>query len=360
MNVVLQPWQLLFAILSGWIHRRQQQIIEFQNDQLISLMKSQGKKRILLTDDQRRLLAVKGKALGRKTLRELTTIVTPDTILRWHRELVARKWDHSEKRKSVGRPRIRQVIVDLILRFAKENPTWGYDRIQGALANVGYHISDTTVGNILKAHGIEPAPDRKRQTTWKTFLKAHWDVLVAIDFTTIEVWTRGGLVTYYLLFVMELKTRRVHFAGCTPHPNEAWMQQIARNLTDPFDGFLLGKRYVLMDRDGKFCPTFRNLLKDEDAKPLLLPPRSPDLNAYIERFMRSLKSESLSRMIFFGEKSLRRAVDAYLRHYHAERNHQGVGNKLIESGEEVGSVAGKIACRQRLGGLLRYYYRDAA
>ena len=360
MNVVLQPWQLLIAILSGWIHSRQQQIIEFQNDQLISLMKSQGKKRILLTDDQRRLLAVKGKALGRKTLRELTTIVTPDTILRWHRELVARKWDHSEKRKSVGRPRIRQVIVDLILRFAKENPTWGYDRIQGALANVGYHISDTTVGNILKAHGIEPAPDRKRQTTWKTFLKAHWDVLAAIDFTTVEVWTKGGLVTFYLLLVMELKTRRVHFAGCTPHPNEAWMQQIARNLTDPFDGFLLGKRYVLMDRDGKFCPTFRNLLKDEDAKPLLLPPRSPDLNAYIERFMRSLKSESLSRMIFFGEKSLRRAVDAYLRHYHAERNHQGVGNKLIESGEEVGSVAGKIACRQRLGGLLRYYYRDAA
>ena len=360
MNVVLQPWQLLFAILSGWIHSRQQQIIEFQNDQLISLMKSQGKKRILLTDDQRRLLAVKGKALGRKTLRELTTIVTPDTILRWHRELVARKWDHSEKRKSVGRPRIRQVIVDLILRFAKENPTWGYDRIQGALANVGYHISDTTVGNILKAHGIEPAPDRKRQTTWKTFLKAHWDVLAAIDFTTVEVWTKGGLVTFYLLFVMELKTRRVHFAGCTPHPNEAWMQQIARNLTDPFDGFLLGKRYVLMDRDGKFCPTFRNLLKDEDAKPLLLPPRSPDLNAYIERFMRSLKSESLSRMIFFGEKSLRRAVDAYLRHYHAERNHQGVGNKLIECGEELGSVAGKIACRQRLGGLLRYYYRDAA
>jgi transposase InsO family protein len=274
--------------------------------------------------------------------------------------LVARKWDHSEKRKSVGRPRIRQVIVDLILRFAKENPTWGYDRIQGTLANVGYHISDTTVGNILKAHGIEPAPDRKRQTTWKTFLKAHWDVLAAIDFTTVEVWTKGGLVTFYLLFVMELKTRRVHFAGCTPHPNEAWMQQIARNLTDPFDGFLLGKRYVLMDRDGKFCPTFRNLLKDEDAKPLLLPPRSPDLNAYIERFMRSLKSESLSRMIFFGEKSLRRAVDAYLRHYHAERNHQGIGNKLIESGEEVGSVAGKIACRQRLGGLLRYYYRDAA
>ena len=360
MNEILQPWQLLLAILSGWIHHRQQKMIEFQNDQIESLMQSQGKKRILLTDDQRRLLAVKGKALGRKTLQELTTIVTPDTILRWHRQLVAQKWDHSEKRKSVGRPRIRQVIVNLILRFAKENPTWGYDRIQGALANVGYYISDTTIGNILKAHGIEPAPDRQRQTTWATFLKAHWDVLAAIDFTTIEVWTRGGLVTFYLLFVMELKTRRVHFAGCTPNPNEAWMKQIARNLTDPFDGFLLGKRYVLMDRDGKFCPAFRDILKDEGAKPLLLPPRSPDLNAYIERFMKSLKSEALSRMIFFGQASLRRAVTAYLEHYHGERNHQGLGNQLIETGDEIGSLAGTIECRERLGGMLRYYYRDAA
>ena len=246
------------------------------------------------------------------------------------------------------------------MRLARENPTWGYDKIQGALANLGYEISDQTVGNILKAHGIERVRDRKRQTTWATFLKAHWDVLAAIDFTTIEIRTSGGLVTYYLLFVMELKTRRVHFAGCTPNPNEAWMQQIARNLTDTEDGFLVGKHYVLMDRDGKFCPGFRNILKDEGTKPLLLPPRSPDLNAYIERFMRSLKSESLSRLIFFGEKSLRRTVTTYLKHYHAERNHQGLDNKIIEPGDEVGTVAGKIECRERLGGMLRYYFRDAA
>jgi hypothetical protein len=161
----------------------------------------------LLTDDQRQILAVKGKALGRRALMELTTIVTPDTILRRHRQMVAKKWDYSKKRKSVGRPRIRQVIVDLTLRFAKENPDWGYDRIQGALANVGYHICDQTVGNVLKEHGIEPTGDRKRQTTWKTFIKSHWDVLAAIDFTTIEVWTTGGLVTYYLLFVMGLSNR---------------------------------------------------------------------------------------------------------------------------------------------------------
>jgi hypothetical protein len=144
--------------------------------------------------------------------------------------------------QKVGRPRIRQVIVDLIVRFAKENPSWGYDRIQGALANVGYHISDTTLGNVLRHHGIEPAPDRKRQTTWATSIKSHWDVLATVDFTTIEVWTTGGLVTYYLLFVMELATRRVHFAGCTANPTEAWMTQAARELTNFEDGFLNGKK----------------------------------------------------------------------------------------------------------------------
>ena len=361
MHDILQPWELLFAILSGWLHRRQQQIIEFQNTEIISLMQSQGKKRILLTDDQRRLLAVKGKSLGRKTLRELTTIVTPDTILRWHRQLVAQKWDYSDRReKQPGRPRIRQIIVDLILRFAKENTTWGYDRIQGALANVGYCISDTTVKNVLKAHGVEPAPERKHQTTWATFLKAHWDVLAAIDFTTIEVWTKGGLVTFYLLFVMELKTRRVYCAGCTPNPNGAWMKQIARNLTETQDGFLNGKRYLIMDRDAKFCETFREILKDEEVKPLRLPPRSPNLNANLERYFRSLKDECLSRLIFFGEKSLRRAVDAYIAHYHAERNHQGLDNKIVEPGDEVGRIAGKIESRERLGGMLQYYYRRAA
>jgi putative transposase len=221
-------------------------------------------------------------------------------------------------------------------------------------------VSDQTVGNILKEHGIEPAPDRKRQTTWKTFLKSHWDVLAAIDFTTVEVWTKGGLVTFYLLFVMELKTRRVHFAACTPTLGDAFMKQIARNLTDPFDGFLKDKKYVLMDRDTNFSSAFRAVLEGADVQPVRLPPRSPNLNAHLERFHLSIKSECLCRMIFFGEKSLRRAVTNHLEHYHVERNHQGLGNKIIEPGDEVGAAAGKIECRERLGGLLNYYYRDAA
>jgi putative transposase len=294
-------------------------------------------------------------------LQQVATIVTPDTILRWHRMLVAKKWDYSNRRKKKpGRPRIRQVIIDLILRFAKENPSWGYDRIQGALANVGYYICDQTVGNVLQANGIEPATDRKRQTTWKTFLKAHWGVLAAIDFTTVEVWTKRGLVTFYLLFAMDLKTRRVHFAGCTTSPNEAWMKQVAKNLTDAEDGFLQGKRYLIMDRDAKFSTAFRELLQGVGIEPMILPPRSPNLNAHLERFFGSLKSECLDRMIFFGENSLRRAICSFVEHYHSERNHQGLGNQLIEPVEGVGYSEGEVKRRERLGGLLNYYYLKAA
>jgi transposase len=148
---------------------------------------------------------------------EVAAIVSPDTILRWHRQLVAQKWDYSDRRKAVGRPRISKEIVELVLRIARENASWGYDRIQGALANLGYRISDTTIGNILKEHGMEPAPRRNSQTTWHEFLKSHWDVLAAIDFTTVEVWTKSGLVTFYLLFVMEQATWKVQFAGVNPH-----------------------------------------------------------------------------------------------------------------------------------------------
>ena len=361
MTFILQPWQLFFLILAGWINRYQQQVIDFYVSQTQALLESQGKKRILLSDDQRRLLAVKGKAWGRKALTELTTIVTPDTILRWHRHLVAQKWDYSDRwKKKPGRPPVSDEVKQLVVRLAKENPDWGYDRIQGAVANLGHEISDQTVGNILKEHGIEPAPERKRQTTWKTFLKAHWDVLGAIDFTTVEVWTKGGLVTFYLLFVMELRTRRIHFAGCTTNPDEIWIKQIAKNLTDYEDGFLNGKRYLLMDRDGKFCESFRDIVENAGTKPVRLPPQSPNLNAYLERFMRSIKSESLEKIIFFGENSLRTAVGQYLLHYHQERNHQGLENRLIQPSDEVGTGTGTVECRERLGGLLRYYYREAA
>jgi putative transposase len=190
--------------------------------------------------------------------------------------------------------------------------------------------------------------------------KAHWSSLSAIDFTSVEVWTRSGLVTCYLLFVIELKSRRVRLAGCTARPEGAWMAQIARNLTDCCDGFLRGRTHLLMDRDTKFTAEFRQTLRESGVQPVRLPPRSPNLNAYIERFMRSLKSECIDRMIFFGEDSLRRAVREYLTHYHQERNHQGLGNRLIDPAPEVTDITSPVACRERLGGLLRSDHRRAA
>jgi len=359
-KALLQPWQLLLLILAGWVNHGQQDVIAYLIAENRVLRQKLGKKRILLNDNQRRRLGVKGKVLGRKILQEIASIASPDTILRWHRELVARHWDFSMRRGSVGRPPLSQEIVDLVLKLAKENPRWGYTRIQGALHNLGRAISDTTVARILKQRGIDPAPDRKRQSSWKSFLNAHWDVLASVDFTTIGVWTKKGLVTYYLLFFMEIATRRVHFAGLTPHPDEDWLFQVARNVTDAEGGFLLGKRYLLMDRDRKFSEAFRIALEGSGVKPVRLPPRSPNLNAHIERFLRSLKEECLERMIYFGERSLHAAIVAYLEHFLAERNHQGMGNLLLIPGAEVGQRSGEIRCRKRLGGLLRYYYRKAA
>ena len=160
-----------------------------------------------------------------------------------------------------------KLIADLVVRMARENPRWGYTTIQGALANLGHCVSRTTIANIQREHGIDPAPRRGKGMSWHTFLKAHWDCIAATDFFTVEAWTPGGLVTFYVLFIMELSTRRVHLAGVTPNPDTAWMMQICRNLTDHFDGFLLHKRFLIMDRDRKYCDAFRAILKACGTEP---------------------------------------------------------------------------------------------
>jgi putative transposase len=360
MSFILKPEHLFTLVAEGKSQERHQQTIEYLLAELRTYKEMFRGRRLPLTDDQRRVLAVKGKALGRRVLEQVATIVSPDTILRWHRELIAKKWDHSHKRKSPGRPPVAKEIEDLILRMAKENTSWGYDRIQGALKNLGHEVSDTTVGSILKANGIEPVPRRKKTTTWKTFIKSHFDTLASIDFTTVEVWTTRGLVTIYLLFTMELATRRVRFLGCTPNPDGPWMRIQACELTAYDDGFLNGKRYLLMDRDSKFTAQFRKIIEDAGTECVLLPPKSPNLNSQIERFFLSLKSECLDRLIFFGQSSLRNAVNEFVIHYHHERPHQGLDNKPLQPGPEVGRATGEVECRERLGGLLNYYHRRAA
>ena len=194
--------------------------------------------------------------------------------------------------------------------------------------------------------------------SWKTFIQAHWHTICAADFFTVEVLGLRGLVTFYVLLVIEHSSRRVYFAGATPNPNTEWMMQIARNLTDPVDGFVSSKRFIIIDCDRKYCDAFRAMLKSAGTESLRLPPRSPNLNAF-ERFVRSIKEECLSKMIFFGKRSLRRAIEQFLAH-HAERNHQGLNNRLIEPKEDFGRSNGDVQCRERLGGMLRYYYRQAA
>jgi transposase InsO family protein len=196
--------------------------------------------------------------------------------------------------------------------------------------------------------------------SWRQFLKRHWEVLAAGDFFTVEVATWHGLVTYYVLVVMELSTRRVETAGITPHPDSAFMQQCARQLTDHFDGFLLGKRYLIHDRDTKYTEAFEELLKDSGVEPGVLPPHSPNHNAHCERFVHSIKEEALNQMIMIGEGSLRYVVRCYLEHYHTERNHQGLNNHLITPEPDVGRPIGRVVRREHRGGALSYYYREAA
>ena len=246
--------------------------------------------------------------------------------------------------------------VPVIVFNERDQP--GFDVLQGDRQIAAEIIQ--RVGNVLRAHGIEPAPDRQRTPAWSTFLKAHWDSIFATDFTTVEVWTRSGLVTFYVLAVMHLKTRRVHIAGITPSPNATWMTQVCRNLTDWEDGFLKGASHLIVDRDTSFIAMRDFLDRNTETEVVLLPPKSPNLNAYMERWFRSLKSECLDRMVFFGRKSLENAVREYVAHYHAERNHQGLGNELIEPEQGIDADAGTIQCRERLGGMLKYYHRRAA
>jgi hypothetical protein len=188
---VLDPFRFVVIAVAGWMNQRQLQIIDYLREENRVLREQLGDKRLRLNDDQRRRLAAKAKGLGRKILAEVATIVTPETLLAWHRRLIAQKYDGTRNRRP-GRPRTAGAIEALVVRMAEDNRDWGYRRIQGALSNLGHETARSTIAEILERHGIEPAPERSRKTTWKEFLTRHWELIVAADFFTIEVWTRRG------------------------------------------------------------------------------------------------------------------------------------------------------------------------
>jgi transposase InsO family protein len=351
--------QFVFLVFAGWVNRRQQDVIEYLKEENRVLREHLGERKLRFTSEQRIRLATKAKAVGRKGLMEIAAIVTPDTILRWYRQLIEKKYDGSKGRRT-GRPKTKEEFAKLVVKMAKDNPCWGYTTIRNALDNIGISIARTTIKTILGEHGIVPAPERRKRTPWKAFLKVCWEGLAAADFFTVEVLSLRGLVRYHVFFVMELRTRRVKIAGMTSQPNERWMMQLARNLTDVDDGFLKGKTHLILDRDPLYTAALRRMLRDEGVKAVRLPARSPNLNAHAERFVLSVKSGCLSRMIPLGEKHLRAAISEYLIHYHAERPHQGLEHRILIPDDTAGRCKGKIVCRERLGGMLRYYHRKAA
>jgi len=358
---MIMDWVRVLAYITGTVDQE----LLLRNEYLAAesrILKAQLKTPLRLTDAERMTLSEIAHRLGRKALEDVANTAKPDTIMGWYRRLVARKFDGSKSRRYPGRPRIDDEIEQWVLRMAKENADWGYDRIVGAMANLGYRLSDQTVGNILQRHGILPAPERKRTTTWADFIRAHMAVLAGTDFFSVEVLTLRGLVTYYVLFFIRLESRRVEVAGITQHPNEAWMKQIARNVSMDEWGFLEGCRYLIHDRDTKFTDSFSAIVKSGHVEPLKLPARSPNLNAYAERWVKSVKEEALSKLILFGEASLRHVLSEYLVHFHRERNHQGKDNVLLfpAATQAKNRVDGSVGCKERLGGLLKYYHRDAA
>ena len=350
------PWARLLAYVTGLINQE----LLLKNEYLATenrILRAHLPTRLRLSDPERSTLAEIGKRLGRKVLGQVACVAKPDTIPAWYRKLIAKKFDGSRHRSYPGRPPIKPELQELIIKMARENSGWGYDRIVGALSNLGHTVTDQTVGNVLKRHGIAPAPKRSQTTPWKQFIQSHLAVMAGTDFFTVEVLTWRGLVTYYVLFFIHPESRRVSLAGIARRPDQAWMQQMARNATAESWGFLDQRRYVLHDHDTKFCSLFRETLTTGGIEPIQLPPRSPNLNAHAERWVRSVKGECLSKLILFGEASLRRALTEFVDHFHEERNHQGRGNvllfptkKLVQ--EKRGS---RLRCHERLGGLLKYY-----
>jgi len=345
----------LLMMLAGWINLQQQDMIEYLKAENKILPEKLGKRRLLLNEDQRRRLAALGKKLGRKALAEICEAFSPDTFLRWHRALVARKYDGS-KRRGMGRPQISDKLRSAIIDMAKDNRDWGYIRIQGQLKYLGFKVSIATIGRVLKKAGLEPQPDRKRKMTWAEFIKSHWQSLAACDFLTTEIYTAKGLIRYMVFVVIDYATRKVEIAGIEEQAYGDWMKQMAKNLTDPFCGFLKYKKYLIRDRDPLFTDAFIHLLKAGGVKTIKSMPLAPNFSPFIERFFRSIKSECLDRMLIFGEAHLRYCINEFVTHYHTERAHQGLDNTIIEPPPQG---QGEIVCQERLGGLLKFYRRAA-
>jgi len=350
------------TFLAYFINKELYNAISYLQTQVDVMIENHTKtgKRLKLTDSQRIRLAAKAKKLSRKMLNDTTRLFSADTILGWYHKLITQKYDGSTNRKQCGRPRITQEIIDLVIKFKTENMRWGYDKIQQQIEYLGFTVSPTSVKNILIKHGFNPAPEHDTPSRWNEFIKSHWHVLAACDFFTIELMTPHGLVRCTVFFVIELATRKVWFAPLKLQPNGDYMKQVARLLADSEDGFLNKHRFLICDRDPLFTKEFKAIIKTSDSKTrvLKLPAKSPNLNAYAERFVKTIKYECLNHFILPDVKTLDYTISEFQKYYHHERIHQGI-DKIIDPIYELNDNA-EIQTIERLGGLLKSYHRLVA
>ncbi|MGH2659029.1 MAG: integrase core domain-containing protein [Actinomycetota bacterium] len=300
----------------------------------------------------RMLLAAASRVLPRDRWKAF--LVTPRTLLRWHRELVRRKWTYH--RRGPGRPRLDEDTVELIMRLAKDNSRWGYLRIRGELLKLGIRVSATAIRTVLRRYGLGPAP-RRSGPSWSQFLRGQGAGILASDFFTVQtVW----LKTLYVLIFIELSTRRVHLAGVSAHPDSAWVTQQGRNLA--FTGCLEEARFLIRDRDAKYSGPFDEVFRSEGVKIIKTPIKAPKANAFSERWVRTVRRECLDHVLVWGRRHLARVLREFVDHYNAERPHRGLQLACPSppiSQAPVGTM-GAIGRRDRLGGLIHEYYRCAA
>jgi putative transposase len=358
--------RFLIAMVAYAINDRMARRLDYVQEEVrvlrAALLTATGKKRITFTVGQRLRLAIKGKALTPDERQGCCQLVRPGTILKWFRELAAKRYDGA-KARGAGKPRKPDELRQLVRRLANENIGWGYTKIRDALRGMQIEIGRTTVAAILAEAGLEPAPERTRKRTWKHFLKSHWETLYACDFFCVETLGTFGTVRVMVFFVIELKSRAVHIAGIRVAPDGAWMTQIARNLLDPVDGFLRHATHLIHDRDPLFTQAWTQTLESGGVHSVPIPASSPNCNPHAERFVRSVRSECLEHFVIFGERHLRYLLREFVEHYQTERYHQGLAGRLIRSPTAPSNdncARAAIASRSRLGGLLNFYFRQAA
>ncbi len=362
--LVAQAFSLLLDLM--WVGRRG------EHDKAIEILLLRQQLRILQRKQPRpprisrweklSLVVLAGKMTtmttsARARLGQVVLLVKPETLLKWHRELVRRKWTF-KKKAPLGRPPISPELEALLLRLARENPTWGYGKLEGEVGKLGYDVGCSTIRDVLKRKRVPPAPERGKQgSSWRTFLTHYKDEMVACDFFTVETaWLR----TLYVLFFIELGSRRVHLAGCTLNPTSAWVTQQARHFSWTIQDERVPVRFLIHDRDTKFPITFDTVFTSEDVVIIRTPPRAPNANAFAERWIRSARDECLDKILILGERHLARVLTAYIDYYNHARPHQGIEQRCPVPLMPSVTRDGPIERRDILGGVLHDYYRHAA